>query len=169
MKYSVGGLVAALLLVAGAPCGQAQERDAPSCFAGAQVDALEQHLQPLVVQTDELARIAVDEKASPQTIYVVTRQLAMLESLRRRSLERRNFDFLCDSALDAISRQFRMLATVYSGLQDGNSELGIDKLQSPPAQAMLKRINEGVATASDSVSAITGKPASEPARKPGST
>jgi len=164
MNSSIGGLVVAMPIGSASPCANAQESDAPLCFSAKKVDMLEQHLQLLVLPTDELARIAVDEKASPKTVYVVTRQLAMLETLRRRALARRSADFLCNSAADAISRQFRMLATAYTGLEHGNAELDIEKLQSSPAQAILKGINEGVAAASDSVSAITGKPAPEPAR-----
>jgi hypothetical protein len=142
-----------LSLLAAPTQASAQDVSLPACFAAAQTEALTARLPRLAASADELSRLAAtDERVSGQAVYLLTRQLVLIERIQRR-LDLHS-DVACLSALDVITRDFEVLRRVAAGFARGDSEIGIDRFDSEPAQTLLAQIEPELEALADPIAAL---------------
>ena len=128
------------LLAIGASTSRAEEvveESPPDCFSEQRVHETTVILEALSTGADEIARQLVEDSASPQTIYSATRQLVLVERMRRRLGAS---DVECPVAMDSMARDFAILERTFDGFANGNAELEIDKVGSEKAQGLLTQI-----------------------------
>ncbi|HET7845801.1 MAG TPA: hypothetical protein VFL14_16725 [Xanthomonadales bacterium] len=85
---------------------------------------------------EELTRLAISEGVSREHVYVLGRQMVLIERLHRRLLERRD----CAAGDAALERDFSIMKRVFAAFQDGDADLKIEPLKAEAAQALLGEI-----------------------------
>lgn len=160
IRFKRHSLVCRALLLAGL-CGlplmaSAAERGVgQACFADALVDPVGSSLFPMLALTDELVGIELQDGASPQSIYLLTRQMMLIERILRRSLGRGTD---CGAIVDSIGSEFVTLKRNYEAFAQGSPELGIEAVASRRSQALLQQIRAQLALADQAVLKLLRKP-----------
>lgn len=145
--------LAAFILYSAATAAQAQDAPLPACFASVLVEDIVPRFPILNTYADELAQLAAkDELVSGMTVYLLARQMTLLERVQRRLQS--HADVGCDSESRAVKRDFAMLRLTNTAFMQGNRELGIASLESEPAQALLARIESELAAFADAMAAM---------------
>jgi hypothetical protein len=130
-------------LAIAASAARAEVPSSPPCFDPALAAELEAQTPMLVASADELARHVADEPgSSTRTVYLLTRQLALLERIQRHA--QLHGEETCVVSLDRLQRDLAMLRQTYAGYARGNAELEIERLATEPAQAALRDIEAGL-------------------------
>jgi hypothetical protein len=125
------------------------------CFADALVDPVGSSLFPTLALTDELVGIELRDGASPQSIYLLTRQMVLTERILRRSLGRGTD---CGAITDSIGSEFVLLKRNFEAFAQGNPELGIEAVASRRSQALLQQIRVQLELADQAVLNLLRKP-----------
>lgn len=140
-----------LLLSTGA-LAHAEDSPMTACFAPEQTEEIEPRFPLLSAYADELSQLAAEEKrVRGMAVYLLTRQLVLLERMQRRLQLHSDF---CDSALDTLQRDFAILRRTNTAFTLGNTELDIAKLESEQAQALLAKIEAELAALAEPVAAL---------------
>lgn len=134
---------------------QAAPAAAAACFADALVDPVGYSLYPILAQTDELVAIEMQDGASPQSVYQLTRQMVLTERILRRSLGRGND---CKAIVESIGSEYAMLKRTFDAFAQGNPELGIEAVASRRSQALLQQIRERLTTTDAAVLKLLNQP-----------
>jgi hypothetical protein len=143
------------LLCLPALAAQAAPAAGKPCFADALVDPVGSSLFPTLALTDELVGIELQDGASPQSIYLLTRQMVLTERILRRSLGRSTD---CSAIVDSIGSEFVTLKRNYEAFAQGSPELGIEAVASRRSQALLQQIRAQLALADQAVLKLLRKP-----------
>jgi hypothetical protein len=90
----------------------------------------------LSLRSEQLTRLAIAENVSGEHVYVLGRQMVLIERIHRRLLERGG----CAAGADALERDLAIMKRVFSAFASGDGELKIAALQAEQAQALLSEI-----------------------------
>ncbi|MBK7012629.1 MAG: hypothetical protein IPH43_08110 [Xanthomonadales bacterium] len=125
----------------------------PACFTQTEIEDLEPRFPILGAYADELSRLAADDPRVPRTdVYLLTRQMVLLERMLRRL--QLHADYGCDSAFNAVQRDFAVLRKTNTAFMHGNSELEIVRLDSDRAQELLAKIEGELAAFAEPIAAL---------------
>jgi len=107
------------------------------------VDTLLELIPVMISQTDELAARMVENKERSDTIYIVTRQMLLLQRIEKNLtlVYKTSQDFDIKKA-DRFGRDAALLMQVYKDLSYGSKKHRINKIHSKPARTMLNKINQ---------------------------
>lgn len=90
----------------------------------------------LSASAEELTRLAISEHVPSEQVYVLGRQMVLIERLHRRLLERSD----CASGDEALERDFSIMKRVFAAFADGDADLRVEPLKAEAAQALLDEI-----------------------------
>lgn len=142
-----------LVAFASASASHAQDAPMPACFTQTEIEDLEPRFPILGAYADELSRLATDDPRVPRTdVYLLTRQMVLLERMLRRL--QLHADYGCDSAFNAVQRDFAVLRKTNTAFMHGNSELEIVRLDSDRAQELLAKIEGELAAFAEPIAAL---------------
>ncbi len=131
----------------------AQDAPLPACFAPAQTDEIEPRFPILAAHADELSRLAAsDERIPGIAVYLLTRQMVLLERIQRRL--QLHSDYACESDFSSLQRDFHFLRTTNSAFLNGDRELEIAKLEAPRARELLAKLEEELAALAAPIAAL---------------
>lgn len=134
---------------------QAAAATGKACFSDALVDGVGSSLYPILAQTDELIAIEMQDGASPQSIYLLTRQMVLTERILRRSLGRGTD---CAAIIESIGSEYAMLKRTYDAFAQGNPQDGVEAVASRRSQALLQQIRDRLAQTDAAVLQLLHKP-----------
>ena len=135
-RFLCAALAAVLATVA--ESGRAEDFDAARpCAPASEVQELGIAAQELTIKTDQLVQGLTEDHAPSITIYLLTRQMAIIERTHRRLLESGEF---CDAAIEGLGRDVAMLQQIYKRFAEGNAALKTEKLKSQDAQIRIREL-----------------------------
>ena len=91
----------------------------------------------LQASSDRLVIALIESGATPQQTYIATRQLALADRMQRRVRDIMAGGTGAITAADAFSRDANLFERVLLGFQDGDDQLGIDRIDAAEARAAL--------------------------------
>jgi len=110
------------------------------CIESALAAQFESQLDTLLMQTDTLLRAMAEDKdtaTAPDTMYVLGRNLRLLERSRRIEYSP---DDMCLVQIDRLNRDTRIVAMIFSALLRGNKEIGIAPIANQAAKEALPQL-----------------------------
>lgn len=153
MRRLINSSLATLVLSGSLHVAHAQDSPMRACFATGHTEDIEPRFPILGAHADELSRLAAeDTRVAGTAVYLLARQMVLLERMQRR-LQLHSED-ACDSALGSLKRDFAFLRLTNTAFMQGNAELGIARLESERAQALLASIESELAGIADGVAAL---------------
>ena len=96
----------------------------------------------LQAQMDEVVRLMDESGASSTQIYTAVRQIVLADRMLRYATEIMRGGASAVPAADRFGRDATMFGQVLSGLQEGNAEQSIARVDSPVARAILGQVSE---------------------------
>lgn len=105
--------------------------------------AIMEIIMPLLVDTDEIIKILLKNKASHETIYLTTRQMFLLERISRNMAQ---FESVNQEdnvvAVDRLGRDTALFMRISTALRNGDNRLQIEKIASPEARKIFDKLSE---------------------------
>ncbi|MFA7321799.1 MAG: hypothetical protein WC000_10085 [Dokdonella sp.] len=145
--------LAAFTLFSAATAALAQDAPLPACFAPTLTEDIVPRFPVMGAYVDELSQLAAkDERVRGMTVYLLARQMTLLERVQRRLQSHSSFG--CDLELRALKRDFAMLRLTNTAFMQGNSELEIARLESEQASNLLARIDSELVVLGDAIAAL---------------
>ena len=117
-------------------------------------DKFNNSVQPLQARLDEVARAMSDGGAQAQQLFMAMRQINLVNKLAGEVTAVRAGGAGAQAAADALGRDSTMFNGVLTGFQQGDANLGIQKLNSAGAVASLNQVARLNNDAQQSISAI---------------
>lgn len=108
-----------------------------ACFTDEAIDPVAGALLAISGRTDELVGVEMQDGAGPQSVYLLTRQLALVERILRRLLGRGDD---CAAIAEFLARDYANLKRIYNAFGRGDQELAIEIVASRRSQALLQEI-----------------------------
>ena len=126
------------------------------CFAAEQVEPIAAAVPALQMRADELTQQRMNAADKATVIYLLGRQVVLLERVLRRA---QSTDlYACEVALDGLRRDFAMLKRTNSAFRMGNQELEIDKIDDPASAPILAEIDAQLGGLEKHVAALVMAP-----------
>lgn len=113
----------------------------PACIDADRAGAAIVQLAPISAGSEELVRLGLSEGVSGESVYLLTRQMMLLERVHRVLVDRDG----CDVQQDALGRDLSIMKRVFVAFTDGDPELHIEAMKSEQSQALLAELNAQVA------------------------
>jgi len=114
---------------------------AAECYGDDAVREVSAMRGPISANAEELVHMAISEGVSRDDMYMLTRQMLLIERIHRRLLERDG----CEPAAEAIGRDFAIMKRVFIAYAEGDAELEIEPLKAEQSQALLGELLRQVA------------------------
>ncbi len=114
-----------------------------------QTDAFTREVPVLDSRMDQVANIVKQGGGSAGQTYTVVSQMLLGDRMIRRALEVQAGGEDAQTAADGLARDAQLYGAVLSGLQQGNSEVGVNRLPQPAAQGILQAVAKGWQGVSD--------------------
>lgn len=130
----------AMLSISTSYASEGESLKEPVCFATALTDAIESTATNLAMRSDALVQVQLANDGAPREIYFLTRQVALIERIQRRSLARMPIASLCEVSLDGLMRDFQLVKTMSNAVAKGNQALEVKAITTAEAQPYLKEI-----------------------------
>jgi len=111
-------------------------------------------VQPLKSRMDEVARAMSDGGAQSAQLLLAMRQINLADTIARDVAVMRSGGAGSQAAADALGRESSLFGQVLKGFQDGDSGLGITKLNGAAAVAALAQVNKLWVDAQQALSTI---------------
>ena len=122
------------------PLSPAFAADAACIDADRAKEAIVQ-LAPISARSEELVRLGLSEGISGTSVYMLTRQMMLLERVHRYLVDRDS----CGAQQDALDRDISIMKRVFVAFTDGDAEMHIEAMKSEQSQALLAELNTQVA------------------------
>lgn len=127
-----------------------------ACFDEDLVFGISAPLPIVATLTDELARAAVKHEAATRSdVYLLARQLVLVERIQRRVEAREPH---CVTSLERLKRDFDVLRRTHAAFRDGDQDLGIEALAVPGAGEVLARIDPELDKLAAAMGALPASP-----------
>jgi hypothetical protein len=139
-KTKIASALLAMLSISASYASEEATLQESVCFATALTDAIESTAKNLAMRSDALVHVQLAKDGAPREIYLLTRQVALIERIQRRSLARMPFASLCQVSLDGLMRDFEVVKTVSNAFVKGNQALEVKAITTAEAQPYLKEI-----------------------------
>lgn len=114
--------------------------DDAACIDAAKASDAITLLGPLSARAEELVRLGISEGVSSQSVYLLTRQMMLVERIHRLLVDRDH----CGSQADSLERDVAIVKRVFVAFTDGDAELQVEAMKSEQSQALLAEINTQV-------------------------
>lgn len=95
----------------------------------------------LSTRAEQLVRLAIAEGASREHVYILGRQMVLIERLHRRLLERAD----CGAGKESLARDFVIMQRVFKAFAAGDADLRVTPLKAEQAQSLLGEIERHAA------------------------
>lgn len=107
------------------------------------VPLLESSLNQIITQSDEIAKSLANSRVDPKQVYLATNQLLLaqrIESDLKRMLNEGGAS--AAAAADRFSRSVSVFGRVLKGMRDGDTRLGVDRVNIPDSAGKLAELSE---------------------------